>query len=97
MDATFIPIVGCDTSATMVMRRSVFVRAGDTGPHRRHRKGGGKYLGELTPFYLKRFWRPAAQIRRLRKFLRKEKIDVLHSHFVGVNSGTARCRAFIRQ
>jgi len=49
-------------------------------------KAGGKYLGELTPFYLKRFWRPAAQIRRLRKFLRKEKIDVLHSHFVGVNS-----------
>jgi glycosyltransferase involved in cell wall biosynthesis len=35
---------------------------------------------------LKRFWRTAAQIRRLRKFLRKEKIDVLHSHFVGVNT-----------
>ena len=49
-------------------------------------KAGGKYLGELTPFYLKRFWRTVAQIRRLRKFLRKEKIDVLHSHFVGVNT-----------
>lgn len=49
-------------------------------------KAGGKYLGELTPFYLKRSWRTAAQIRRLRRFLRQEKIDVLHSHFVGVNT-----------
>lgn len=49
-------------------------------------KAGGKYLGELTPFYLKRWWRTAAQIMRLRRFLRREKIDVLHSHFVGVNT-----------
>src|SRR5690348_17507321 len=44
-------------------------------------KTGAKYLGELSPFHLKKFWRTAAQIRRLRKFLRREKIDVLHSHF----------------
>ena len=49
-------------------------------------KTGGKYLGELSPFYLKRWWRTAAQIARLRRFLRREKIDVLHSHFVGVNA-----------
>src|ERR1044072_870808 len=49
-------------------------------------KAGGKYLGELTPFYLKRWWRTAAQILRLRRALRREKIDVLHSHFVGVNT-----------
>lgn len=49
-------------------------------------KAGGRYLGELTPFYLKRFWRTAAQISRLRRILREEKIDVLHSHFVGVNA-----------
>ena len=49
-------------------------------------KSGAEYLGELSPFHLKKFWRTAAQIRRLRKFLRREKIDVLHSHFVGVNS-----------
>ncbi|HEX6716887.1 MAG TPA: glycosyltransferase, partial [Pyrinomonadaceae bacterium] len=49
-------------------------------------KAGAKYLGELTPFYLKRFWRTAAQISRLRSYLRREKIDVLHSHFVGVNA-----------
>lgn len=47
---------------------------------------GAKYLGELSPFYLKRSWRTAAQIYRLRRFLRREKIDVLHSHFVGVNT-----------
>ena len=48
--------------------------------------GGGKYLGELSPFYLKRWWRTAAQLWRLRRFLREKKIDVLHSHFVGVNA-----------
>ena len=49
-------------------------------------KAGGKYLGELSPFHLKRFWQTAAQISRLRRLLREEKIDVLHSHFVGVNA-----------
>ena len=49
-------------------------------------KAGGKYLGELSPFHLKRFWHTAAQISRLRRLLREEKIDVLHSHFVGVNA-----------
>ena len=47
---------------------------------------GAKYAGELSPFHLKKFWRTAGQIARLRKFLRREKIDVLHSHFVGVNA-----------
>ena len=47
---------------------------------------GGKYLGELTPFHLKRSWRTVAQVRRLRRLLREHKINVVHSHFVGVNS-----------
>jgi len=47
---------------------------------------GAKYLGELSPFHLKRFWRTTAQISRLRRLLREEKIDVVHSHFVGVNA-----------
>jgi len=47
---------------------------------------GAKYCGELSSFHLKQFWRTAAQLSRLRKFLRKQKIDVLHSHFVGVNT-----------
>ena len=49
-------------------------------------KAGAKYLGELSPFHLKRFWQTAGQISRLRRSLRAEKIDVLHSHFVGVNA-----------
>jgi glycosyltransferase involved in cell wall biosynthesis len=47
---------------------------------------GGKYLGELSPFFLKKSWRTMAQVRRLRRLLREHKIDVLHSHFVGVNA-----------
>ena len=47
---------------------------------------GAKFAGELSPFHLKRVWRTAAQLSRLRRFLRREKIDVLHSHFVGVNT-----------
>ena len=47
---------------------------------------GAKYLGELSPFHLKRFWRTTAQISRLRRLLREEKIEVVHSHFVGVNA-----------
>ncbi|HSL54947.1 MAG TPA: glycosyltransferase, partial [Pyrinomonadaceae bacterium] len=49
-------------------------------------QAGARYLGELGPFHLKRFWHTAAQISRLRRLLREEKIDVLHSHFVGVNA-----------
>jgi len=49
-------------------------------------QAGARYLGELSPFYLKRFWRTAAQISHLRRLLREEKIDVLHSHFVGINA-----------
>jgi glycosyltransferase involved in cell wall biosynthesis len=47
---------------------------------------GARYLGELSPFHLKRFWHTAAQVSRLRRLLREERIDVLHSHFVGVNA-----------
>ena len=49
-------------------------------------QAGARYLGELGPFHLKRFWRTAAQVSRLRRLLQDEKVDVLHSHFVGVNA-----------
>lgn len=49
-------------------------------------QAGAKYFGELSPFYLKNFWRTAVQVSRLRRLLRDEKIDVVHSHFVGVNA-----------
>jgi glycosyltransferase involved in cell wall biosynthesis len=57
-------------------------------------RAGAKYLGELSPFHLKRFWHTAAQISRLRRLLREEKIDVLHSHFVGVNAWYAALSRF---
>jgi glycosyltransferase involved in cell wall biosynthesis len=47
---------------------------------------GARYLGELEPFHLKRFWRTTRQLKRLRKIFRREKIDIVHSHFLGVNA-----------
>lgn len=49
-------------------------------------KTGAKYLGELGPFHLKRFWRTASDLRRLKKTLRRERVNVLHSHFLGANA-----------
>jgi glycosyltransferase involved in cell wall biosynthesis len=57
-------------------------------------EAGAKYLGELSPFHLKRFWQTAAQISRLRRLFREEKIDVVHSHFVGVNAWYAALSRF---
>jgi glycosyltransferase involved in cell wall biosynthesis len=57
-------------------------------------RAGARYLGELGPFHLKRFWRTARQVSRLRKLLREEKIDVVHSHFVGVNAWYAALSRF---
>jgi glycosyltransferase involved in cell wall biosynthesis len=49
-------------------------------------KAGGKYHGMLGPFHLKRFWRTASDLWRLLRLLRRERIDVLHCHFLGVNA-----------
>lgn len=57
-------------------------------------KSGAKYLGELVPFHLKRFWRTASQLLRLRRLLRREKIDIVHSHFLGVNAWYAALSRF---
>jgi hypothetical protein len=58
------------------------------------KQAGAKYLGELEPFHLKRFWHTASQISRLRKLLREERIDLVHSHFVGVNAWYAALSQF---
>ena len=55
---------------------------------------GARYLGELGPFHLKKFWRTSAEISRLRRLLREQKIDVLHSHFLGVNAWYAALARF---
>jgi len=55
---------------------------------------GARYLGTLEPFHLKRFWRTASQVQRLKKLFRDEKIDIAHSHFLGVNSWYAALSRF---
>src|SRR5687768_2534065 len=55
---------------------------------------GAKYLGELSTFHLKRFWRTAKEIRRVRRTLRREKIDIVHSHFLGANAWYAALSGF---
>lgn len=57
-------------------------------------KAGAKYLGELGPFHLKRFWRTANDLRRVRRTLRREKIDIVHSHFLGANAWYAALSGF---
>ena len=50
-------------------------------------EAGGKYRGQLGPsFHLKRFWYTAADLLRLRRVLRRERIDILHCLFLGVNA-----------
>jgi glycosyltransferase involved in cell wall biosynthesis len=55
---------------------------------------GAKYLGELGAFHLKRFWRTARQLRRVHMTLRREKIDIVHSHFLGANAWYAALSGF---
>jgi glycosyltransferase involved in cell wall biosynthesis len=55
---------------------------------------GARYLGELDGLHLKRFWRTTGQIARLKKLFRSEKIDIVHSHFLGVNSWYAALSGF---
>jgi L-malate glycosyltransferase len=55
---------------------------------------GGAFHGDIGGFHLKRFWMTAASIRRLRAVLRRERIDVLHCHFLGVNAWYAALSGF---
>ena len=55
---------------------------------------GARYLGELEGLHVKRFWRTTGQIARLKKLFREEKIDIVHSHFLGVNSWYAALSGF---
>jgi glycosyltransferase involved in cell wall biosynthesis len=50
------------------------------------REAGAAYHGELGPFHIKRFWRTMRDLRWLRGVLSREKIDLLHCHFLGVNA-----------
>lgn len=57
-------------------------------------EAGANYLGQLGPFHLKKFWRTAYELLRLRKLFRREKIDIVHSHFLGVNTWYAALSGF---
>jgi glycosyltransferase involved in cell wall biosynthesis len=55
---------------------------------------GGRYHGELGNFHLKRFWLTAGGLVWLRRLLKREKIDVLHCHFLGANAWYAALSGF---
>src|ERR1041385_4451953 len=56
---------------------------------------GARYLGEMdSSFHLKRFWLTAQRLMSLRRLLRREKIDVLHCHFLGSNAWYAALSGF---
>jgi glycosyltransferase involved in cell wall biosynthesis len=55
---------------------------------------GARYLGELSAFHLKRFWRTARELQRVRTTLRREKVDIVHSHFLGANAWYAALSGF---
>ena len=55
---------------------------------------GARYLGELELVHLKRFWRTVSQWQRLRRIFRRERIEIVHSHFLGVNAWYAALSGF---
>ena len=57
-------------------------------------RAGARYLGELEPFHVKRGWRTLAQITRLRQLFRRDKIDLVHSHFLSSNAWYAAITRF---
>ena len=57
-------------------------------------EAGGRYHGELGNFHLKRFWLTAREVMSLRRLLRRERIDILHCHFLGRNAWYAALSRF---
>jgi len=55
---------------------------------------GIKYHGSTGNFHLKRFWLTLNDLKFVRTVVRNEKIDVLHSHFLGVNTWYAAINGF---
>jgi L-malate glycosyltransferase len=47
---------------------------------------GARYLGEVGGFHLKRFWLTGRDLLFLRRLLRRERIDLLHCHFLGTGA-----------
>lgn len=57
-------------------------------------EAGGRYLGEVGGFHLKRFWLTGGELLSLRRLLRREQIEILHCHFLGSNAWYAALSGF---
>ncbi len=55
---------------------------------------GVKCHGNVGDFHLKKLWLTLKDLRKVRRVLRKEKIDILHSHFLGTNTWFATISLF---
>jgi glycosyltransferase involved in cell wall biosynthesis len=55
---------------------------------------GVRYHHQMEGFHLKRFWLTVEEVRSLRRLLRREKIDVLHCHFLSSNAWYAALTGF---
>lgn len=53
-----------------------------------------KCHGSTGNFYLKKFWLALGDLRKLKKILKAEKIDVLHCHFLTANAWYAALSGF---
>ena len=59
-----------------------------------YRRIGVKYHGSTGNFHLKRFWLTLRDLQFVKSVLRREKIDILHSHFLGTNAWFAALSRF---
>ncbi len=55
---------------------------------------GIKLHGSIGAFHLKRWWLTLRDVRHLRRTLRREKIDILHAHYLGANAWYAAISGF---
>ncbi len=55
---------------------------------------GGRYLGGMGPFHVKKFWRTLRQRDWLVRTLRRERVGIVHCHYIGANSWHAALSGF---
>ncbi|HEX8368200.1 MAG TPA: glycosyltransferase family 4 protein [Pyrinomonadaceae bacterium] len=55
---------------------------------------GVRCHGHVGDFHLKKFWLTLKDLQKVRRVLKKEKIDILHSHFLGTNTWFATVSMF---
>ncbi|MDQ3799827.1 MAG: glycosyltransferase family 4 protein [Acidobacteriota bacterium] len=55
---------------------------------------GVRYRGHTGGFHLKKFWLTLRDLRKLRRVLKQDKIDILHCHFLGAHTWLAALSRF---